>query len=74
MAETALDKLLENAYGETSFLCVLIHARDTVHVSTVPVYCVPVYCPTCLGGKGLKVYCTCVRSTVRGFWSTVLRV
>jgi hypothetical protein len=30
------------------------HARDTGHVSTVPVYCVPVYYPTCLGSKGLK--------------------
>jgi hypothetical protein len=33
---------------------VLETARDTGHVSTVPVYYVPVYCPTCLGSKGLK--------------------
>ena len=54
MDGNALGSVPENAGCQTRFPCVLKHARDTGHVSTVQVYCVPVYYPTYLGGKVLK--------------------
>jgi hypothetical protein len=66
-----LEKGPEHACGETRFPCVLKHARDTGHVSTVPVYCVPVYCTGLLSyvsrrqGTETSLVRVRVRSTVR---------